>query len=145
MGDAIAGSGGPGEALVVGANYTHALPKEIGDHIAAMVFYGDPRHMPDQPYDIFNNNVTGVHLSLSTSSAILLTALNRSIHERRLSSKLCYRIQTYFMTTVTLGIRYALAAIISLRILCILSFGTRKLLRLFRAGWIYVKKADLNV
>lgn len=60
MGDAIASSGGPGEALVVGANYTQPLPKVIGDHITAMVFYGDPRHMPNQPYAISNNDVTEV-------------------------------------------------------------------------------------
>lgn len=60
VGDAIAGGGGPGEALVVDAKYTRPLPKAIGDHIAAMVLYGNPRHMPNQAYDIFNKNATGV-------------------------------------------------------------------------------------
>lgn len=60
IGDAIAGAGGPGEAQVVGANTTQPLPKAIGDRISALVLYGDPRHMPLQPYNVFNSNVTGV-------------------------------------------------------------------------------------
>lgn len=32
MGDAIAGGGGPGEALVEGANYTAALSPKLGEH-----------------------------------------------------------------------------------------------------------------
>ncbi|GKZ97069.1 hypothetical protein AnigIFM63604_007591 [Aspergillus niger] len=58
VGDALAGGGGDSTL----GNATQPLVSEdVSKHIAANVYYGNPRHAPYQPYNMGNNtwNVTG--------------------------------------------------------------------------------------
>ncbi|UQC76608.1 axe1 cleaves acetyl side chain groups acetyl xylan [Colletotrichum lupini] len=57
LGDILAG-GGDGNVL---GNYTKPLvdARTVGDHIAAILLYGNPRHMPNQTYNVGNASTFG--------------------------------------------------------------------------------------
>ncbi|RAK81237.1 putative acetyl xylan esterase (Axe1) [Aspergillus fijiensis CBS 313.89] len=58
VGDALAGGGGDS---TLGNATEPLISEEVSKHIAANVYYGNPRHAPYQPYNMGNNtwNVTG--------------------------------------------------------------------------------------
>ncbi|EXF81255.1 axe1 cleaves acetyl side chain groups acetyl xylan [Colletotrichum fioriniae PJ7] len=57
LGDILAG-GGDGNIL---GNYTKPLveARTVGDNIAAILLYGNPRHMPNQTYNVGNTSTFG--------------------------------------------------------------------------------------
>ncbi|PWY96224.1 alpha/beta-hydrolase [Aspergillus sclerotioniger CBS 115572] len=56
VGDALAGGGGNS---VLGNATEPLISEEVSKHIAVNVFYGNPRHVPYEPYD-FGHNATAV-------------------------------------------------------------------------------------
>ncbi|PYI09836.1 alpha/beta-hydrolase [Aspergillus sclerotiicarbonarius CBS 121057] len=56
VGDALAGGGGNS---VLGNATEPLISEEVSKHIAANVFYGNPRHVPYEPYD-FGHNASAV-------------------------------------------------------------------------------------
>ncbi|GLA31345.1 hypothetical protein AnigIFM63326_010017 [Aspergillus niger] len=58
VGDALAGGGG---VSTLGNATQPLVSEDVSKHIAANVYYGNPRHAPYQPYNMGNNtwNVTG--------------------------------------------------------------------------------------
>ncbi|KAF2140016.1 carbohydrate esterase family 5 protein [Aplosporella prunicola CBS 121167] len=71
-GDALAGGGG-GD---MGAE-TDPVSTEIGDHVAAVVWYGDPRHMTGEPYDQGTATAEGLFPRTTAQLANLKTYADR--------------------------------------------------------------------
>lgn len=58
VGDMLAGGGG--DTILGAGNGSLPISSKIGDRMTALVLYGDPRHIPNESFDVGNNNVTGV-------------------------------------------------------------------------------------
>lgn len=58
VGDMLAGGGG--DEILGAGNGSLPISSKVGDRMTALVLYGDPRHIPNESFDVGNNNVTGV-------------------------------------------------------------------------------------
>ncbi|ATZ51287.1 hypothetical protein BCIN_06g07010 [Botrytis cinerea B05.10] len=77
VGDMLAGGGG--DTILGAGNGSLPISSKIGDRMTALVLYGDPRHIPNESFDVGNNNVTGKYPR---------TASQISVIENQYSSKI---------------------------------------------------------
>ncbi|KAJ5334418.1 hypothetical protein MYU51_019509 [Penicillium brevicompactum] len=77
VGDMLAGGGDNG---TLGAfSQPTVNSRTLGSHITAIVLYGDPRHMPDQPYNVGDVTATGKD-PRTDNQLRALSAFNSRIH-----------------------------------------------------------------
>ena len=58
VGDMLAGGGG--DEILGAGNGSLPISSKVGACMTALVLYGDPRHIPNESFDVGNNKVTGV-------------------------------------------------------------------------------------
>ncbi|GME40139.1 hypothetical protein GTA08_BOTSDO12785 [Neofusicoccum parvum] len=82
VGDALVGGGADPSGILGNATQPLVSP-QLGAHITAISLYGDPRHVPFQPFDIGNGtfNAIGKYPRTSTQSTILETLYSHKIHD----------------------------------------------------------------
>ncbi|TGO88209.1 hypothetical protein BPOR_0176g00040 [Botrytis porri] len=47
------------------------LISKVGDRMTALVLYGDPRHIPNESFDVRDNNVTGKYLRITSQISVI--------------------------------------------------------------------------
>ncbi|KAF7935577.1 hypothetical protein EAE99_002557 [Botrytis elliptica] len=77
VGDMLAGGGG--DEILGAGNGSLPINSKVGERMTALVLYGDPRHIPNESFDVGNNNVTGKYPR---------TASQISVFENQYASKI---------------------------------------------------------
>ncbi|KAF7927437.1 uncharacterized protein EAE97_010112 [Botrytis byssoidea] len=69
VGDMLAGGGG--DEIIGAGNGSLPINSKVGDRMTALVLYGDPRHIPNESFDVGNNNVTGKYPRTTSQISVI--------------------------------------------------------------------------